>query len=314
MINLKKILFVVVNCIALVISMGYLYLKRDQLMVLQNASCVEILLLMTTTLLYFFVTGYTFKLLVGLLQIPLTMQETLGLSVITNFGNYLGPTSPGSALKAVYLKSRKGFEYTKFVSVFGANNFFGFFMMGVMGTVLYVWLKKIYPQAPVVLLFYSLALVIGCGLPIFLKIPSLKQKGRIAEIWQAVIEGYNDLFKQPQACWAIAVSYAMQFFVRAGIFWLAFQALHMPIPFVLSLAAAVYTSMFDFYLTPNNLGIQEALGAYVLTFSSIEFSHAVMGLLLVRVVHLVTTLVLAPIFIHLLLKDKPACRQAGDTT
>ena len=133
---MKKTFQILSTIIVLCVSCIYFYLNRAQLVILQGLDLEDISILAFALFLFFCVSGYTFKLLVGLMDVELSVMETIGLSILTNFGNYLGPTRPGAALKAIYLKSSKGLPYARFASVLAANIFLAFFMTVIAGLVL----------------------------------------------------------------------------------------------------------------------------------------------------------------------------------
>src|SRR3989338_8093672 len=301
---MKKLQHVIISCLVIVVAGVYFYQHRGELVIFKNIGAADIFILGTLQFLFFVVTGYTFKFLVQLLGVRLMPQETIALSLITNFGNYLGPTSPGSVMKAVYLKSAKGLEYSKFTSVFVMNNFLGFGATGLLGFGLYFFLKAQYAAVPVGILAYSIFLVAGVALVLSWKMPAFQRQGKLGAIVRSAYQGFQMLRAQPARLAWICFSYVPQFVLRGVIFYYAFAALGLPITLLLAAAMAVYSSMFDFYLTPNNLGIQEGLTGYLFLLGGFDFSQGVVAAALVRAVHFVMTMGLAPVFIHFLLRSQ----------
>lgn len=144
-IPMKTIIQILLAIAVVTVGAIYIYLNRSQLTILKNIELYDIVLLVFFNIFFLYATGYVFKLLVGTMNINLSFIETIGLSVLTNFANYLAPARPGAALKAVYLKKTKKFAYTHFTSVFIASSFVGIFMMGASGLVLLILMYKIKP-------------------------------------------------------------------------------------------------------------------------------------------------------------------------
>ncbi|MFA5060549.1 MAG: lysylphosphatidylglycerol synthase transmembrane domain-containing protein [Candidatus Omnitrophota bacterium] len=287
------------------ISCFYLYENRDQFFLFRSINILNILCLLFLILAFFFVTGYTFRLVVNLLNVELTLAETFGLSILTNFGNYLGPTSPGSIIKAVYLKAVKGLEYSKFTSVFFASAFLGVFMTGIFGVILFFSLKIAATKVSMILLAVCWAFVIVAIVPFVLHIPQITSQRRIAQMLKLALEGFDAIRNQKMGLMRIGISYVAQFALSAFIFQSAFYALGISVSYEQALAVGVYTTIVNFVsITPSNLGIQEAMIALIFSVLGQSFSVGVMGAALIRVVHLLITFSLTPIFTYLLFKRK----------
>ena len=104
---MKKSIQIIFTVTILTISIIYLYNNRSQIKLLENIDTADVIILFALIFLYQWVNGYIFKALLTLIEVELSASETIGLSILTSFGNYLGPTRPGAVIKAVYLKSCK---------------------------------------------------------------------------------------------------------------------------------------------------------------------------------------------------------------
>jgi uncharacterized membrane protein YbhN (UPF0104 family) len=288
----------------MMVGIIYLYLNRHQLAVLKQVNSEDIIILSVLTLLFFYITGYTFKLLVSLMNVDLSVTETIGLSILTNFGNYLGPIRPGAALKAMYLKSSRGLAYTKFTSVLAANTFLALLMTGSAGIILLFLLIKENLQIPTLLFFICAGLIIGSMLPFIYKTPHIKTKGRITELLQSTLEGFAVIRTQQARLSLICLNFMAQFFVAALINKVTFNSLGISITFLSALTIGVFTSIANLItITPNNLGVQEAVIAYLFTITGFDFSTGIIGAGLARVIHMIITFALTPVFAHYLLKS-----------
>lgn len=301
---MKKIIQIIINISLLLICFFYLYLNRLQLNVLKNLDLDNIIIISVIFLLFFFITGYTFKLLISLLNIELSIIETIGLSILTNFGNYLGPARPGAVLKAMYLKSVKGFAYSKFVSVLSAYTFLLFLMSGIVGVLLLLLLKNNNVEIPILLFIICNGLIIGSILPFICKNPHLKGKNKITKHLQSALEGFNIIQAQKVKLIIICLVFIIQFLFSALLYITTFSSLGFKISFLSALVIGVFTSISNFFtITPNNIGIQEAVSAYLFTLTGFDFASGFIGASVIRVIHIVITFSLTPIFAHFLLKS-----------
>ena len=288
----------------MIVGITYLYVNRTQFSVLKKVDFGDIVILFAITLLFFYITGYTFKLLVSLMSVNLSFMETLGLSILTNFGNYLGPARPGAALKAMYLKTSRGLAYTKFTSVLAANTFLALLMTGSTGIILLFLLKKESLQPPVILFFICAGLILIALLPFIYKTPNIKAKGRAFELLKSTLEGFAVIRTQQSKLVLICLNFIAQFFVAALINKVTFNSLGVPITFLSALTIGVFTSIANLItITPNNLGVQEAVIAYLFAITGFDFSTGVIGAGLARVIHMIITFALTPVFTHYLLKS-----------
>jgi len=252
---------------------------------------------------FFNVTGYTFKLLVGLMGVSLSFVETLGLSILTNFGNYLAPTRPGAAIKAVYLKSSAGLAYSHFGAVLAANLFIGFFMTGLSGLGVLLFFRDEKTQLVHLLFIICAGLTLVSIIPFFTWLPKFEPVGRLPKILHSALTGFKIIRAQKFKLFLICFSYLAQFLISGICFKLIFYALGIPVDFVQALVVGIFGSIANlFTITPNNLGVQEAVSGYLFTLSGLDFTSGVLGAGILRVIHIFIVFILAPLFFYLLVK------------
>lgn len=301
---MKRVAQIVLAIVIMIVGITYVYVNRSQLAVLKKSNPDDIIILFLLIFLFFYITGYTFNLLVSLLGVKLSITEIMGLSILTNFGNYLGPIRPGAVFKAIYLKTSRGFSYTRFTSVLAANMFLAFIMTAGIGIILLLLMKKENIQTPLILFLACIALVFGSVLPFIYKIPKLKKRNRITEFLQSSLEGFEIIRSQKTKLFFICLTFIVQFFVAALVNLVVFHSLSISITVLSALVIGVFTSMANFFtITPNNLGVQEAVMAYLFAVTGFDFTTGVIGAGLIRMIHMMITFSLAPVFGHYLLKS-----------
>jgi uncharacterized membrane protein YbhN (UPF0104 family) len=300
----KRIARYLPTATVLVLGAIYVYFEREELSPLFSLSCLDVFLLAVPILVFFILTGYTFSLLLSLLSIKLTMVELIGLTFLTNFCNYLAPTSPGAAIKAIYLKGQKGLSYSSFSAILAANSFLIFFMSGATGLILilFLWLQT--NLAPHSLIAISALLLAFSLLPFVFRFRTIHYQGRVWAIINNALVGFQTIKSQKTKLVAIGVSILAQYFLSAWVLVLAYHSLGQPISFTLALIIGVFASISNFFtLTPNNLGIQEMVMAYLYSISGMSFSDGLMGAVLIRALHIILTFALSPVFIYFLLRS-----------
>lgn len=301
---MKRIAQIILVIVIMIIGITYLYVNRSQLAVLNKINPADIIILFLLIFLFFYITGYTFNLLVSLLGVKLSITEIMGLSILTNFVNYLGPIRPGAVFKAIYLKASRGFLYTRFASVLAANMFLSFIMTGGIGIILLLLMKKENIQTPLILFLACIGLVFGAVLPFTHKIPKLKKKNRISELLQSSLEGFEIIRSQKTKLFFICLTFIVQFLVAALVNIVVFHSVGVSITVLSALVIGVFASMANFFtITPNNLGVQEAVIAYLFAVTGFDFTIGVIGAGLIRVIHMIITFVFTPVFTHYLLKS-----------
>ena len=279
------------------------YTNRDQLTPLANLNSSDILSISSVLFIFFIFTGITFGLLVRLVNIRLTVTELLGLTFLTNLVNYVGPTRPGAVAKAVYLKAEKGLAYTLFSSVLAANGLIVAILSGVVGLLLLLllWLKT--GDTPLWLYILCITLTTAAALPFLLPLPVFKGGSIIKQSISRAIDGFRTIKSQRRGLLLVVISVLLQYLVSAWLMLVTYRVLDQDITFTGALVIGVFTSIANLYtFTPNNLGVQEFVMAYLSTIVGVDFSNGLLGAGLLRATHIVLTIGFTPVFTYLMLR------------
>jgi uncharacterized protein (TIRG00374 family) len=274
-----------------------LYLNREQLSSLGRLQPGAVLLLLLATSLFFVTIGLTFALLVGLLSVKLRTTEWLGLTSLNTAMNYLGPLRPGAVVKAVYLKQEKRLPYSRFSAVLAANGFLLLFCSGVTGLVV-LGLERWRGRRPE--LFLALACLGAMGvalLPFLCRVRGLRRKGRVWDVLRSALEGFQEIRSHPRRLALIGLLMVCQYLCSALANLIAYRSLGLEMDFLTALFIGVFTSLSNFFtLTPNNVGLQEMVMAYLYSATGQGFSGGLVGAGLVRAAHLVVAFAGVPFF------------------
>lgn len=301
----KLALQTVFTLIILAVAGIYLWINKSELTILRNIRIIDICLISTVMLFWLFISGFTFKLLVGAVDVKLSIFEFFGLTILTSFGNYLGPLRPGAAIKAMYLKSVKGLQYAKFTSVLIANAFLILFINGLIALLLIIIFHNQNIHVPQILIYICLGLTVGTMIPFFYRFSTIPIKGKIGEVLQSALVGFNTIYKYKLRLIGICSTLLLQMLVGALLFVIIYRSLGISLNYYTSLFVSVFISISSFFsITPNNIGIQEAVTALIFSLTGFDFTVGVIGAGLLRIVHILLTFLLAPLTIHFLLKKK----------
>ncbi len=293
---------VLLTALLLVAGTAFLHARRGELAVLAGIEPYDLIVITVLTFAFFALTGTTFALLLRLVSIRLSPLEIVGLSLVTNFGNYLGPTRPGAALKAMYLKGEKRLPYSRFAAVLAANAFVLLFVSGVTGLCLLALLRRETGSFPPHLAATCLVLIGAAALPFLLPIPTSRHRlGRWWRLINEAADGFREIRAQKLRLLLVCASVLAQYVLSAVMYQAIYRALQQDISFTTALVLGVFTSIANLVtLTPNNVGVQEVVTAYLYSVAGLDFTTGLIGAGLLRAVHLGLTFGCTPIFAYFL--------------
>ena len=301
---LTKLTRYVPTVVVLAVAVGYVGLNVEQFEELLRIPALSICWILLAVLAFFLSTGFTFYLLVDLVAERLSPAEWIGLTFLTNFGNYLGPARPGSAIKAVYLKSQKRLPYSTFTAVLAANSFVALFMSSTVGLVLLtmLWLQQ--GVMPGLLFSVCTVLLVVSLAPFFVKLGTVTRQGRIWRLLNNATLGFETIKRQKRKLVKVCVSMLLQYCVSALLIVLAYRAIGHDLSFTMAFIIGVFTSISNlFTITPNNIGVQEVVMAYLYTITGLDFASGLQGASLIRGIHILVTFGLTPVFTHVMLRS-----------
>ena len=282
----------------------YIYYNYKHFAPIFSIPWTGLLYLTILSFVHFTVTGLTFYYLVKMVAVNLNPIEILGLTFLSNIANYLGPSSPGVVIKGFYLKRQKTLPYTHFATILAANSFIIFFVAGFIGLLLLgiMWIQL--DIFPVLLGLICAALLTLSILPFLLHIYPSNRGGRLWERINRAIEGFNLLKGQKSALITVCGTLIGQYVIIGWTILTVYQLLGMDITVTTALMIGLFTSISNFFtITPNNLGFQEIVIAYLYTISGSDFNNGLVGAGILRAIHLLLTFGLTPILTYFMLKS-----------
>jgi uncharacterized membrane protein YbhN (UPF0104 family) len=242
------------------------------------------------------VNGFFLKVLTVSFGINLHFFEYFSISIITSFGNIFLPMKGGSGFRAVYLKSRYGFDYSYFLSSLAANYLvvFGVTSVVALGSLTLFYMRSgafIFPAAMVFLAVGAVTSWAAFFPPHTLGwIPS----GWARERANQVLSGWHIMRKSRKTVTNLCSLTLLNLFLASAGTWLEFAAFHMKDPYgngIGFLQATIFTAIgslsFLVSITPAALGIKESLLMFSSRFLGITPAQALAVSLLDRSVNVV---------------------------
>ncbi len=277
----------------LILAVWYVSVNRQAFSTLEALGAGDIAIISAVLLVFFAATGLTFSLLVNLVETRLSSLEIVALSFLTNMVNYLAPLRPGAAVKAMYLKSVKGLEYSRFSSVFAANAFLVLATTSAAALIILGLNWYYHNLLPWELLAVSLALFLLSLAPFI--VPSfswmkLRGRGRVADAIDKAIDGFEQIRGQKAGVMLVCTSVVFQFLVSGLLMMLVYASIDIDLPYRMALLLGIFTSLANlFTVTPNNVGVQEAVMGYLVVIKGGDFNQGLVGAAILRAIHLALT-------------------------
>ena len=298
--KIYNIFFILVLIIA-----GVIYFKsnNDNLELLLKISYKQLLLLSFIIILFFYISGQLFNLTLQLYKYKLTFNETIGLSVIGNFGSYIAPIIPGagSLFKAIYLKKTKKIEFSIFSACFMASFLINLWVLGLIGLITLFYSQ--YNSTSFILIFICSCIIIFPIFLLFIKLPNIKKTNRILKFINSIFEAFKIIRNNKNKIIEISFWYFLQTLFAAIIFYYTFLFLGSTLTFFNSFFISVFLSLANtFSITPNGIGVQELIMAFIFMKTGYNFSVGLMGASIIRIIHIIVTFALTPIFYIILFK------------
>ncbi len=238
-------------------------------------------------------------------NINLKTKEWYGLSIITTFYNLIAPFGGGIFSRAIYLKKKHDFEYSKFVSTVSGIYIINFMAASIMGLISLAGLYYYYGIFSWTLFIIFIGAFV-CSFFVILFSPSLqKRDSYFLDKVRETLEGWNNIRKNKRTVSYISVLFISQIIIGTIATMLSYGAMGAQISFIEGLfLTSISTLGLIISITPSNLGVSEALAVFSALLIDINPAVSLSATLLNRVVSLVVLFILGPIFSYYLIWRK----------
>jgi uncharacterized membrane protein YbhN (UPF0104 family) len=260
-------------------------------------------LLSGLVLIQFVLLGLFNRVILKGFDLVLSFKEWFGLSIITTLGNYLLPPRGGAGLRAAYLKKRRGFPLTHFMSTFVAFYVLHLAAAGLFGLLALAALPDLGREVTAPLLIFLGAVTLFSAIVVLFPVraawfdrPGLRLAARLIEGWQT-IKGRRSMVG------LLLILVLANYLVQGAMILAAYRSLGLDLG---AAGAVLVTSLLSLTsliaLTPGGLGIQEAVLVFSTGALGILPAQSLAAALTIRAVVLFWTFLLGPIFSLWLLK------------
>ncbi|MFH1801918.1 MAG: lysylphosphatidylglycerol synthase transmembrane domain-containing protein [archaeon] len=295
----------IISWLALVLIVGafvgYISKNIEGFRQLSLASPYLITLIALLHVLFLVNNGLMLKLFMIPFRINLIGKEWFGLSAITSFGNYFIPGIGGATSRAVYLKKRYEFPYSRFLGNLAGNYIMVFLTNSFVALVALILAKALFGFWNWILFLIFLLIFLVALFFVLFHIRPFKAKW--LQKANMVIEGWEYVRRSGRLVAGTILIGLMNIIVFSLLLFLEFRVFGFEIG-ILPVLIVALTSMLSIFInvTPAGLGIKEGLVVLTSTVFGIPPEIAVSVALIDRVVNLIVVFVLGPIFSYVLLK------------
>jgi uncharacterized protein (TIRG00374 family) len=266
-------------------------LKRSDLLILTKLPIHNLLLLVLFGLIPLYILGVQLKYNISIFNLKLPFYEWFGLAVCNTMYNYLLPARSGLALRALYLKKKYEFPYSKYLVFLAGANLINFLIASFIAVVVGLILSLKGQLEQKSLFFISISLLSSMSIIFFLllkiKADNIKEKNKFFSILKSAAEGiqfFKNNFSKVKILCVLQIILILSLSFRL---FFAFYILNIEISFIkiLFIQSLIVFSMI-LSITPGNLGIKEGIIVYTAYLLGITFDEAFLGAVLDRIIDL----------------------------
>ncbi len=245
--------------------------------------------------------GLVWRELVGHFGVRLRAAEWFGLAMITSMANYMMPFRGGAAVRAAYLKQRRGFSLGHFGSTFASGLAFQVLTRLVVALGCLVVLAVLGRRSSGVLIGVCGAGTLAVVATMVFTPRFRRPDNRVmAAIWQ-VGDGWRRLHRNAAL---VARVFALSVAATLGtalMYFVALRALGTDVGILLAATVSVFSEMVGLLsVTPAGLGVHEAAAALSADLLGAQAAMALVAVLLLRGAMIFVSFTLGPLFLALL--------------
>lgn len=300
--KLKSIIPYGLTLIAVGLFGGYLYQNADRYQQLLNLSADSLLAMVGLSILLISINGLLNYFQYRELDVPLTINEGIGLASVNTLANQL-PFAGGLVAKAVYLRQRYVLAYTRFLGATLALYVCFVAANGLVGIIILTYLYLVYdiPLSPLFLLGFS-GMILSTAI-LWLPINANSISGKWGQRLSQLLSGWQ-IFKQNWLLLgklvALQLVMALIFAVRLD---LAFGVLSQDVNLVYCIlfsSATILSRLIS--IAPGGLIIREGIIAAIAAVLDFDVGITVVAVGIDRLVSTSVIILMGSIYTYLLSK------------
>lgn len=283
---------------------------------LRQISPLFLALISLAAVCHLFLEALRFRYLLEVFELVVPFREWFGLTVCNAMFSYYLPVRGGGALRAVYLKHRYGFPYSRYASLLAGSTLICFSLSAAVGltslTLLSLVAGERFPRLFWVVLALLAASVGGMAL---LGLCGGRRIGTPSTRLNAVIVNFTDGLPRYRTGGRPVVLFGLfhllSLLLLAVRLWLAFLAIGIAAgPLRVLVMQSLASCSLVLSATPGNIGITEGIVVSAAGLMKVPADTAALAALLDRAVVVTVVFALGTLFGHLVLRGLPALRKS----
>ena len=274
----------------------YLYARSDQLARLFQFSALMIVFLALVNVASALTRGLTNTCFYRSLNVPLSIREGTGLSVLNTLGNQL-PFSGGFLAKGIYLKRKHKLAYTRNLPATTALYVCSVGVNGLAGLGGLAWLAVFGTTHIPILLLLGFFAMTATVIALWLPFRGLKVPARWRQRLDQAIEGWQSLSQNRVLVIQVVVLHLTGTLLTAAALFLAFRMLSQDARFVhcvLFSSSSILTRLVT--VVPGGIGIREGIVAAVSAAFGFDFGVSAVAVGIDRIMVILVAMVLGGLY------------------
>lgn len=304
-INYKKIFSYLIQIVVVGLIAWYIYQNRDVFSTLKNIRWQQIAWIVALDIAAFLTNSILNYSMIRQLDSRVTFLDCFMLQYVNNLFNKILPTiGGGAAFRAIYLKKKYDFPYSKFTSTVAGLYVISFSATSLIGL---SCLLVIYAQFRVFNWIIFLAFI-GILLPtlfIIVASPQIpKSERRLLRILRNVVDGWNVIKKRPRFVFLYLFLSVLLLLITTFQTYVSYQGLGVEtnlVPMLYLSSLGIIMAFLNF--TPDGIGVKEGFYIFSKDLVRIPEDVLVLGSLYLRAISIVSTFVIGGISYWLLMRE-----------
>lgn len=268
-----------------IVALGvYLYQHQDSLDKIKEFRILDVVIIFSLLVTNLFVIGLFNMVMYKRIEPGVTFSDSILLQYVNNFLNNI-LFRGGGIYRAVYLKTRYQFPYTKFLSAMAGLYVITFLTNSFIGLLSVVRISNMYGENEIILMLIFLAVFLGSLFIMFFAPKISDSQNRFIRLINSVITGWQVIKENPRdvlylvlfSCTNITLNTVQYFYIfkilGVGTSWVEMVYL-----------ATLAVIMQVINITPSGIGIQEAVFAFSSSVIPVSDEILVLGSLVNRAI------------------------------
>jgi len=303
--KLKKILKHSSSVLVLILLGWYIYKNRELYQSIPQLSYHHLLSIAILEILLTTTSAIVNWKIISSIDPRVTYKVSWYLQSANNLFNRFIPKA-GAGYRGIYLKKVYDFPYSKFISTVAGLYIISFLTYSIVGVIMVgvIWLQ--YQVFSAIILIGFLTIITGCVYLIINESTIKAPKNRIFRIINTVLQGWHKIKTNKRFLIQVSLLTCLIILLSSLQLQTVYSGINQPIGFI----NATYLSVISLFtvfidITPQSIGIKEALFAYSQAIVGLDASFLIYGSIVLRVVTLIVSAFTGIISHYILLRTPP---------